>query len=238
MVRRHVAGSVPRSVGLSALRASGNPRRGTAPDSLDQLPSGLWNYYTRNLQALRDDNRQWDAFYLPLLATLTAAQEPLTPAMLAAMAGISGLGSEVRRFLNGWWRPFCATIGERYILYHQSLREYLAGMDPVATADSPEFAGSDRSELSQAVRAAHHRIADRYLAAWGNISDGLPALCDDEKAAFLDHGYGLRHLPAHLEAAARESDVHARACEQPTQTPSGMCNTWYRAHDRAGTTDT
>ena len=214
-------------------------RDGTrAPENLDQLPRGLWSYYTENLNALRSDARQWDTFYLPLLATLAIAREPLTPATLAIMAGVPGQDGEVRRFVTGPSRPFCtAAPGDRYGLYHQSLREYLAGTASLE-ATSPEFADSDRYELSQATRQAHQRIADRYVAAWGGLSDGLPVLAGDLQAACLDDGYGLRHLPVHLEAAGRDNDVHRLlACQQPAPTSSGVSNTWYTLHDRAGTLD-
>jgi hypothetical protein len=209
------------------------------PGRVDSLPRGLWAYYTENIGGLRGQSDLWDSFYLPLLATLSVAREPLTASALAAMAGMAGQPGAVRRFLTGQWRPFCTVAADdRYELYHQSLRDYLVGIDPVNAAMSPEFAVNDRLELSQAAGDAHQRLADRYLTAWGSLRDGLPTLASDLQAATLDDGYGLRHLPAHLEYVGSGEDVHRiLACEQPAQAPSGMANSWYSAHDRAGTLD-
>jgi AAA ATPase domain len=90
------------------------------PTRLDDLPNGLWDYYTENLNQLRSDIEQWDRFFLPVLATLAAAQEPVTPSVLASFANLSVSPGEIVRFLANKWRPFCVRLpGERYSLFHQ-----------------------------------------------------------------------------------------------------------------------
>jgi hypothetical protein len=216
-------------------------RDGTRPlENLSRLPRGLWAYYTENLDAVRADDAQWESFYLPVLATFGVAEEPISPSVLAALAGCPASASDVRRFLNVQWRAFCAAVADdNFVLYHQSLRDYLVGKGSMSVAELPEFAASDCLELNQAALRAHQRIIDRYLAAWGGIHESLPALADDLETATLDGGYGLRHLPAHLEAAGRDEDVHRLlACEHTEKTSSGVSNTWYLAHERTGTPET
>lgn len=121
------------------------------PTSLDDLPNGLWDYYTENLDLLRSDTDQWDSFFLPILAALAAAQEPVTPSILAGFANLSVAPGEIVRFLAIKWRPFCIKFsGDRYSLFHQSLRDFLSGAASPGSEEFPDFAATDRSELEAA----------------------------------------------------------------------------------------
>src|SRR5258708_8554220 len=116
------------------------------PASLDELPSGLWDYYTENLSSLRPDARQWDEFFLPILTALAAVQEPVTPSTLAALANLSASPGEIVRFLANKWRPFCIRVsGDRYSLIHQSLRDFLSGIPSLGPDELPQSTTTDLS---------------------------------------------------------------------------------------------
>ena len=143
---------------------------GRAPLDLEGLPAGLDDYYAQTWNACRKDDRgerraDWDTLYAPLLAALTAAQEPVTQEQLAAWAGINASPYEVLYLLESQWRPFLmeyngADGDVRYSLYHASLRDFVTG-----NVDWAKLTPGNESlirELSLRVREAHTRIIEYY----------------------------------------------------------------------------
>ncbi|WP_198153716.1 ATP-binding protein [Catenuloplanes japonicus] len=194
------------------------------PGALDRIPTDLASYYQKALgprPAAPDDSAR-----LRLLATLAAATEPLPLRVLGAMADIDSL-SVVERLCGEVLRPFLtATAGadglSRYGIYHVSLREFLHG-----------GAGRDNWQaemLASRCQAAHGRIVELYLSAFGGLAAGLPVLAGDPAAGGMHDGYPLRNLAHHLERQKRFADLHTLLVAE-----SGSVNVWWAAHDRAGT---
>jgi hypothetical protein len=181
---------------------------------LDDLPDGLWAYYAHYWRGQREAaETSWDEVLLPLLATLCAVQVSEPASLLRTFSCISVSDAEVRRLLGEKWRPFVAVeegSPPRFRPYHGSLRDFLAGKvarDNISAGDWTFI-----EELTEAVRQAHGRIADLYLAKWGGLEAGLPQLdaSRDVPNAVqpLDFSYGLRFLAAHLEDSGRSVDLH------------------------------
>ncbi len=203
---------------------------------LDALPEGLWRYYLKFWRRWRDScsRSDWSLLYLPVLATLAALQEDFTVERLAALAQVPR-PQELRRLLEEDWAPFLTvqqTEVRRYRPYHASFREFLEGGGEAEdrSADEDAFA----REFAQANREAQQRIADRYLAAWGGLPNGLASL-RDPAIRDLDGGYGLRHVPTHLISAAREGEFHGLLSAEWTD-GTRRDNAWYSAHEQAGST--
>ena len=177
-------------------------------DDLQSLPAGLWQYYARYWLAWRAEHSEsWDNLHLPVLAALGAAQEAVSGQVLAALANVPETGS--RELLEERWLPFLNVYESdppRYRLYHASLREFLEGRVDLEQLTAQEQ--SFNRSLSKAVRSAHAAIADRYLNAWGGLKDHLPGL-RDVLLRERDERYGLKHLVAHFEHAARHDELHA-----------------------------
>lgn len=197
---------------------------------LDVLPDGLWAYYARFWRRWRAERRaEWYETYLPLLATLASVQEDVTAELLAPLAGTGG-GPALAALLDEEWLPFLAVdeAGEerRYRLYHASVREFLEGRLDTTGRRAMDVALA--REFERAVRTAHARIADRYLRRWGGLEHGLEQLFTDS-APFLDGGYGLRHLTAHLAGAGRHRDL-----ERLLRLEVGARNVWFAAQDLTG----
>ena len=163
----------------------------------DTLPDGLWAWYHRFWSRWAAAHAaDWRRVHLPLLATLAAAREELTVAELCDLAGVDPAPDD----LPAEWRAYLIVRRERprrHRLYHASFSDFLHGR--TTTEDSAEQDFAD--DLGEATRAAHDRIADRHLAAWGGLADGLPAIGGDP--------YGLAHVPAHLRRAERRDELFA-----------------------------
>lgn len=196
-------------------------------DELESLPAGLWQYYAtfwRSWQQQHGDD--WATVDLPLLVTLTAAQEPATVEFLCALAGIADV-DRAYELLGDPWRPFLRVsedAEERYSAFHASLSEFVAG-----EVDATTLASAERSfvrRLGEAHRAAHRRIAERYLSAWGGLDAGLPALREDGTA--MDGGYGMRQLVSHLVRAGDDDVLHRLLALEWEKR-----NVWYEPHRRA-----
>lgn len=197
------------------------------PLDLETLSQGLWGYYFQ-YWLRRRTNPEWDSLELPLLATLAAIQEEVSTSLLCAFAGISET-SQVNRLLDETWRPFLAVRERRYRCYHASFREFLEGR---ADRTEPTLWEQTRAkELAAATRAAHSRLADRALAAWGDLDlkDGLPGLRDPTLRA-LDGGYALRHLATHLQRAGRLEDL-AALLRLEWMREERHENVWYAVHE-------
>jgi hypothetical protein len=174
--------------------------------TLDSLPYGLWQYYARFWRRWRDEHAtEWYDIHLPILATLGAV-EHITFSLLCTLAGVAER-PQLRRLLNGAWRPYLAIQGgndPQYRLYHASLREFLNGQ--VSPTDIPSASWELAEELRESNRTAHGRIANRYLEYWGGLDEGLPGLSDSSKRD-IDDRYGLRRLAAHLIGADRSEEL-------------------------------
>lgn len=197
--------------------------------NLEDLPPGLWAYYAQQCARTRGRRRErWERCDLPVLGTLAAAQEPLTQATLADLAGVPD-ATTIDDVLNDW-SPFLERDGEQpYRLYHDSLRRFLSGD---ASQDLRVRERRIAERLARATTDAHHRIIDHYLRQWGGLREGLPRLRDPQRAT-TDAGYGVRHFVAHLQAAARDEELPALLmAEWPSE--SQPLNAWYEAHAQAG----
>lgn len=172
------------------------------PLVLEELPAGVWQYYAEYWQRWRA-KPEWASVHLPLIVSLAAAQEDVTVAQLADFSG--GVDATVaRHLLEGAWRPFITVVPPaapngvtRYRCYHASLREFLDGR-----VDATGFTTAHQAvarELAEATRAAHTRIARRFLDAWGGLAKQLPAL-QGAKLSLPAEDYGLNHLVSHLAA--------------------------------------
>jgi hypothetical protein len=204
-----------------------------SPLDLEELPSDLVGYYT---EALRPgDEGDGGADRLRLLVTLAAVTEPLPAFVITDMAGLSD-ASAVEALCAEQLRPFltCTPDAEgtrRYAIYHVSLRDYLHGADPEPMLDADR---SRAHRLSLLCRAAHSRIADVYLYAFGGLPHGLPLLAADLALAGQNGGYALRNLAHHLERSHRDTDLHRLLEAEVDRHDSHARNLWYAAHDRAG----
>ena len=201
-------------------------------NEVGNLPQDLEGYYAENIARIGDDE-SWYSWYLPLLATLGVAAEPLDCAQLAKFAGIEN-HERIRSFLLTRFRPFCGvTKGtddeDSYYLYHRSLTDFVCGR-----STSLQLSGnrSLEGELKQANRAAHERICEYFLSVWGSVSEHFPALQEDMSLAELEKGYAVRHLVDHLSAVGRNDDV-----DELVSARGQSRNCWYEAHDQAGDWD-
>ena len=211
------------------------------PDVMDDLPSGLWNYYAAQIRRWQRD-AAWDEFLLPLLATLGVEGEPLPAAALARLAGNLDPVT-VRRWCDTTFRPLLNTTYRtgtstplRYEIYHASFREALKALH----TDRPGEFEHGRyelealaDELRQASVAAQARIADTYLGCFGGLAAGLPKLSSNSATADIDDGYPLRHLARHLQYAGRVTDLHRLLAVAHLATSGRESNVWFAAHDHA-----
>ncbi|MBL7495143.1 TIR domain-containing protein [Frankia sp. CNm7] len=88
-----------------------------------------------------------------------------------------------------------------------------------------------RSTLDDArPKELHSLVADRFLARWGGLENGLPRL--RTRAGLLDEEkYALCHVAGHLDAAGRHSALHD-LLELEVSTPPR--NVWFAVHERNG----
>ncbi|GLZ07202.1 hypothetical protein Acsp03_46680 [Actinomadura sp. NBRC 104412] len=210
-----------------------------APGDLESLPVGLWHYYARFWSRWqRAHESTWATVDLPLLVTITAAQEPLTLDVLCLLSECPD-PERAARLVGDDWRPFLQVDGEgereRYRTLHDSLGEFVAGRVDAGGLTSAERPFVERLAVAQ--RDAHERIAARYLDAWGGLEASLPALRASMGTGELDGGYGLRHVVHHLAAAETGAALHALlAVEWPRDEAadpgagSGVSNAWFEAH--------
>lgn len=213
-----------------------------AVTELDTLPTGLWQYYAQYWQSWQEEDLdQWRSVYQPLLSTISAARQNLPAKALAGLAGLDDV-DRVASILDESWRPFLQVDDSaeefRYGILHPSLRDFMEGRVDLGSLTSAEHAIVHR--MARATRAAHSRIADRYLDAWGGLESGLPGL-REPRLAMLDGGYGLHHLAEHLIAADRADDLHRLlwigwSSNTIPEAPGGhVVNAWREAHETANT---
>lgn len=193
-------------------------RRGTRHE-LDSLPEGLPAFYAASLDRWRTD-RRWDGGLLPVLATLAVAGEPLLTTTLATLAGVDE--PSVRHWCHTTLRPFLGVTGSgprAFEIYHASLREFLTGATPGPDAADQEWLWAET--LAAAATAAHDRIADHHLRE-------LPQVVS---------GYSRRHLVRHLVSVGRFADLHRLLGSAHRSGHDRVVNTWFAAHEEAGTLD-
>jgi hypothetical protein len=212
-------------------------RSGTrAPDDLTSLPAGLWQYYAKFWGDWRRAHEgTWHTVDLPLLVTITAVQEPVSLDLWCTLSGCADV-DRAADLADDAWRPFLQVeegTQERYAAFHDTLGEFVAGRVDPGALTSGERSFVER--LAGAQRAAHQRIADRYLTAWGGLEQGLPGLRGEGEA--LDGGYGLRHLVHHLVHASADAVLHGlMQLEWPRDEimdpveSSPAANAWYETH--------
>ena len=203
-----------------------------SPLDLEKLPEGLQEYYANYWARWRNDEKWYD-ICLPILTTLAAAQEPCTLDRILDWARIEANEGERRRLrnlLNEEWRPFLAIssngMEEKYHFYHATVREFFEGKAEQNRALAVE--SYRLNELSQATKERHMIIAERYLAIWGGLENGLPNFMDKKD----DDGYGLHHLASHLEASGQDNELHHLF---KLETSQGR-NLWFEAKEAGGDT--
>jgi hypothetical protein len=211
------------------------------PNTLDDLPSGLEEYYAAQIRRWRSD-ATWDSELLPLLATLGVAGEALSAGTLAKLSG--GLNaSSALRLCGLTFRPLLsatpvATTGTlQFAIYHSTFRETLRADHPSTRLGS----GSGRSseslvladELRRATLAAHSRIADIYLNSFGGLETNLSALTADPSILETDEGYPLRHLARHLHEADRVEDLRRLLGSEVSSGNGESSNVWLTAREHA-----
>lgn len=206
-----------------------------SPIEVEQLPTGLWRYYSQQFWELSQrDRNDWNEHLLPVLATLAVAGEPLNTVVICELAGRPlSTYPRVESFLGGWMRRFLSTTTDvddrQYAVYHPSVAEFLSGQRPAQPSDE-EY--GLREELRQAALLRHQEIADFYLTSWGGLAGGLPQLAADLALSAVHNGYGRRQLPRHLTAAGRDAKLHELlACKTHLQGTEREANLWYQLHD-------
>ncbi len=159
-----------------------------SPLNLEGLPLGLAGYYAEYWGRWRRE-KEWDHFYAPLLATLTAIREAVSLEQLRRLAGLDVEEYPLRRLLQEKWAAFLFARDNHYRLYHASLHDFFSGAITVSLTPADRYLVDDMTERT---RQAHHRIAEIYRQE---------AKGDWMRLTTLDGGYGLRHLVTHLAIA-------------------------------------
>jgi len=201
-----------------------------SPLNLDALPNSLWGYYSEYWGKWRDE-RDWYEKYLPLLSTLAAIEEPIPFPLLCKFASVEE-HPQIKRLLNGKWRPFLAISDDSYRLYHASLREFLEGKAPESFL--PEDQKDFIDELAKATCKAHKCIAGYYLKKWGGLNEGLPGLKELDKSSFEDK-YGLCHLVTHLAKGGQIKKLH-KLMELEWKEGKRVINVWHSVKESIGDT--
>jgi len=135
----------------------------------------------------------WPSVYKRVLGVLSVAREPLSIEQIRRLSAIMASQDYVVEALD-WLRQFLEPVDHRFRLYHSTVAEFLGAS---STRDWMET-----QDLYADPLRWHCRIADYYLSAWGGLNQGLPAL-EDASVRNLDGGYGLRHLPVHLDKSGQ-----------------------------------
>ncbi|MEM7117779.1 MAG: hypothetical protein AAF614_35440 [Chloroflexota bacterium] len=202
---------------------------------LKALPNGLISYYVnfwRRQQ--KEDEETWDKIYLPILAMLSASQEPITIETLIRWTGIDRKLIWLRRRLRGEWRPFITILREgdqqKYNFYHATLPELFGGL--IDWEEVSELDHSFIEELVDANQTAHDQLINYYFDAWGGQAT-LADLQTNSKIEDLDNGYGLRYMVSHLKLRCRYEEIHALIIKENDERE----NLWFKAKERAGKID-
>jgi len=169
------------------------------PRRVGELPGDLAAYYAEQIRHWRGDphdeanQRRWEQVRLPLLGVLAAARAPLTVAQLTAFAGASL--ESARPFVEETARAFLIydQISQSYFLRHQSLRDLLSGVCPVARPD---------------VSGLADMFAVYALATNKNIAHALmPSAEQGVRNWKASDDYAKRYLAVHAAAGALLDDL-------------------------------
>ncbi len=177
-----------------------------APLDLATLPSGLAGYYTdywgdwsEGRSGRGDGPAKWDAAYAPLLATLAAAQLPISLKLLLAWSHVLASEYEVERLLRRNWRAF---ISERelehtphFSLHHASLRDFLTGQ-------------VDRQGLTLEADQLINELVRRTYDAHACIIDYYRQRCNDDWVKLVDDDYARTYLCLHLSASGDDEAMY------------------------------
>lgn len=201
---------------------------------LESLPDGLINYYidywSNKWRDAEED--QWFEYYLPLLTTLAASQEALTFRSLVRLAEIefnkkSQMGI-LQTILNEKWAPFIIisqkVSEKRYRFYHSTLKDFFSG-----NVDRDNLSSAKKQfidTLAESTTYRHKSIAERYLAAWGGLENGLPKLNDLKE---IDEGYGIRYVTSHLVASGQLKKLNQLLALETGK----RRNLWYETKDNS-----
>lgn len=183
------------------------------PLDFSSLPHGMTSVYLRESRMLRArDEVAWGRTYLPLLATIAAAQESLSLAQIRMWARLSLEDDRLLSFLHNEWHAFILVRGDGptacYTFYHSSLREFFEQAASLAKSTGGSRLDEDLlTQIGAATRLAHGRIADSFLEQWGSLPGGLPKL-EERGPNEAQDVYGRRHLTYHLEKSGRNADLH------------------------------
>ena len=177
---------------------------------LDDLPSGLHQYYARHWSQWRNENEQeWGQVYLPIIGILAAAQQAVSAEFVRECGQVKREVLEVRRCLGEKWRPFVAVEGSReqprYRFNHATLREFFSGQieRKKLTVTEAEFV----NEMANATCQAHQKIIEYFFSRWNGLDTGLSGISHLSHLDDID-SYGLGHLATHLEEAKRADELH------------------------------
>lgn len=198
---------------------------------LDDLPSGVWQYYAQFWQRWSASPKRagvWEKQHLRLLGTLAAVQEPVAFSTLCALAKVPPT-SKLRWLLEHPWRRFVIPLpgtdgtAVRYRLYHDVFRQFLEGRVEKHALFTADLQRDLVRKLGAVTREAHSRIANTFITRWsGNPTDlsaPFPGLRDPARRD-IHAGYGLRYLSTHLRTSGRHDDLFALVATRE----------WYDAH--------
>jgi len=152
-------------------------------EALDDLSSGLVDFYGRAFARKFPDVVAYSEKIAPLLTVLSVARGPIPFGLLCRVAGAPR--SEVNRrlsHLRSWLKLYGENDATEYALFHKSLRDWLVSRDN----------------------------AGEY---WCDPSDGHARLAGILAEAWPAEDYALRNLPSHLVALARWDEVVALLCD-------------------------
>lgn len=165
-----------------------------APLQLTELPVGVAGYYGQFWLRLKElDIDKWSGLYAPLLATMAAAQEPLTLEIIIEWADVQANLNLVHDILANKWGAFIRQYGDgRYGPYHASLRDFLTG-------NQQRLPNNDEISrlMARCTRDAHERIA---LLLLRKLQQNLVKLDSED--------YTRKYLPTHLSASGHYEELY------------------------------
>jgi hypothetical protein len=177
-----------------------------APLDLATLPSGLAGYYTdywgdwiEGRNGRGEGPGKWDTIYAPLLATLAAAQLPISLKLLLAWSHVQATEYEVERLLRRNWRAFVTDRDidhtPRFALYHASLRDFVTGQ-------------VDRQGLTLEAEQLIDELSRRAYDAHVHIVEYYRQQCNGDWVKLVDDDYARTHLCLHLSASDDDETMY------------------------------
>jgi hypothetical protein len=166
---------------------------------LDALPDDLCASFSDYWYNQPSANTPDQAVRKTLFMTLCAVQERVSLETLHGFVGKEYHLTDLLALLEQW-QPLLTVEkdGELHYATDHSCCDFIGHQ-----CSARQYS----QELYQAWLEAHHKIANRYLKAWGDLDYELPWLMAPPLRD-KDEGYGLRHIVAHLKQAGRPQDIH------------------------------